>query len=322
MKTLYLSVVGAGGWSTAMHLPVLKKLAASHKIVFTGVCDFDGQKARAYADELGTASVHADMAEMLSSVRADGVILLVPPAANPGVIRAAIRARKPFLVEKPPATDAATHRALARAAGRLTHLVAYNRRHSPYTLQARSWMRNTRIQAVVGQFSRYRRRESDFTSTAVHGIDTVRFLAGSDLARYEIETAHTGHAWNFFIHGWFKNGARCDLQVTPDTGSSEEHYTIRSADRTVSLSFPHRAVHDLPGFVELRERNAVTRHLGPSDFGVDPKDIPTLAGILGEHLAFIRALRTGKPAASTLSATLQTQEIREALEKSQRRNRA
>ena len=49
--------------------------------------------------------------------------------------------------------------------------------------------------------------------------------------------------------------------------------------------------------------------------GLDPENRPLMAGIYHEHLAFVRALRGEEPASSTLSATLQTQVIREEFKK-------
>jgi hypothetical protein len=176
MPILRLCVVGAGSWSTEMHLPALRTLQRRGAVRFAGVCDADAAKATDYARQLDAETVFTDADAMLARVRADGVILIIP-----------------------------------------------------------------------------------------------------------------------------------------NTASAEEHYTIRTAPRTVFLSFPHRGVHDAPGWVERREGNKVVERLGPADFGFKPDDFPGLTGILGEHETFIRLLQSGRTAASSLAATLQTQEVRERL---------
>jgi hypothetical protein len=120
---------------------------------------------------------------------------------------------------------------------------------------------------------------------------------------------------NFFVDGWTRGGARVDMHVTPDTGSGEEHYFVRSTDLNVFVVFPHWSLADCPGWVEARRSKIERLHFGPAELGLDASDQSLMAGICGEHLAFARALRGEAPAESTLSATLQTQLIREEFKK-------
>jgi len=302
-----------------MHLASLRDLQRRGAIGFTGVCDVDETKAAAFARQIGAEAVFTDADAMLAKGGADGVMIIVPPLVTPQLIRLAIRHRLPFFCEKPPAPDSATHRALIREAGELPHLVGYNRRHGPYMVKAREWLRGFQIQSVTAAFSRYRRCEADFSSTAVHAIDAVRCVGGEDFATVNVEVSRTGEVPNYYINGWYRSGARYDILITPDTASADEHYVIRSAGRTVFLSFPHRNVYDVPGYVERREGNKVIERLGPADLGYKPDDIPGLAGIRAEHETFIRLLQTGEAVSSTLAATLQTQEVRERMVEAMKR---
>jgi predicted dehydrogenase len=314
MPTLKYCVVGAGHWSTTMHLPALKKLSRENDVGVAGVCDLDEEKARAYAAELGSAGAYSDLEKMISEADPDAVAILVPTGVSAEVIRRVAKLGKPFLAEKPPAPTSDEHRRLIDEVGGLVHVVAYNRRHSPYVARARELLAGKKLQVVAGHFSRSRRRREDFSTTAVHAIDTLRCLGG-DWATMRLETVHTGEVLNFFADGWTRAGARLDLHVTPDTGSGEEHYFLRSEELNVFVVFPHWSLADYPGYVEARRGKIERERFGAEELGLDPEDRPTMAGIHAEHLALVEALRSGRPAESTLAATLQTQLIREEFKK-------
>ena len=298
-----------------MHLPALRNLASGQDMAYVGVCDLDRGLADGYARQLpGTPpAVYGDVDGMLADAAPDGVLVLVPPPVAVGVIERVARHRTPFLTEKPPAPDTATHCGLIEQVADLPHVVAYNRRHAPYVQQAKEWMRGQPVQSVTVLFSRHQRREADFTTTAVHAIDTAWYLAGGDFAAMRVEAASAGQAVSYFVNGWTRGGTRIDIVMTPDTASAVEHYTVRSAERTVFLSYPQPAMMDLPGFVELHEANKVVAHKSAGDFGIGPADFPTLGGILGEQTSFCEVLRGRTKAVSTLANTLQTQQVREAL---------
>lgn len=303
-----------------MHLPALAGLIRSQNVTCAAVCDLNEKLASQYAQQLASAAgldsspqVFRDMQAMLDTCSPDGVLVLVAPAAASSVSSQVARRRVPFLAEKPPAPDTPTHRRLIKEVGDLPHVVAYNRRHAPYVVQARQWMQGLRPQSVTCLFSRYRRRDPDFTTTAVHAIDTVRFLANDDYATLRIEAAPAGPAINYFVTGWTRGRTRVDILMTPDTASAVEHYTIRAADRAVFVSYPQPSMMDVPGFVELHEQNRVVQRMSARDFDIAPDDASTLCGILGEQASFCRVLRSQAESVSTLAGTLQTQQVREAL---------
>jgi hypothetical protein len=309
---LRLAIAGCGNWSTAMHLPALKRLTAQGRLTCVGVCDRDQAKAAAYAQQLGAPPVFADLGRMLLTVRPDAAGLAVPCELSAEFCAQAAAARVPFLVEKPPAPSGNAHRRLIDTVGALPHVVAYNRRHAPYIVQAMAWLRGRVIQSVTVLFSRHKRREADFTATAVHAIDTGLFLAGGELHELDLAVTPANGIYNYFINGSMQSGAHLDIQITPDTASAVEHYILRAADRTVYVAFPQPGVMDAPGYVELHEKNRVTERKGPADFGLAADDLPGLGGIVGEYEALLQVLE-GRPVVSTLRNTLATQIVREEL---------
>ncbi|MGQ9661805.1 MAG: Gfo/Idh/MocA family protein [Kiritimatiellia bacterium] len=304
-----ICVVGAGDWSTRMHLPAMKALGEEGRAEYVAVCDLDETKAARYARELG-ARAFTDLDEMLRDVRPDGLVLVANSSATPELIALAIARRMPFLCEKPPATDTVTHRRLLEQVGQLPHVVGYNRRHAPYMTKVKEWLAEEQLVSVTGLFARYRRRE-EFSSTAVHGIDAVLYLSGDCLAEARVEIAPAGEVWNFFVSGWTRENVRVDLIVTPDTATNEEHYIVRGLRRSARVAFPHHTTVDFPGGVVLFEDQRCVAQLGPEQFGIARTDAPRIGGIVAEHERFVNLLNGSESRAiSTLRTSLPTQELR------------
>lgn len=312
---LRICTIGAGGWATRMHLPALKVIAESENVRFPAVCDLDRPLAEHFARELGAENAVTNARLMLEEFEPDGVAILTQEDVSPELMTLAAKRGVPFIVEKPPAADTETHRSLIKTVGELPHMVAYNRRHCPYVVQVKKWLEGITPQSVIANFIRYRRREADFTATAVHAIDTVRHLAGGNVSIMHFEVVPLGEMFNYFLVGWTKAGTRVAINIVPNTASAQEHYFIHSTDRTASVSFPHPQTMDVPGFVELHEGNKLAKRMRPADFGIAEDDLPALGGIVNEHRLFIRMLRGEEKAICTLGTTLQTQEIRAELKR-------
>lgn len=308
-----LAMLGAGRWSSRMHRPALRRLCDDGVVQVVGVCDRDAAAAEAWAEGFDKPPLFSDPETMLDQSRAEGLVIVTPLDVTAEMIRLAARRQVPFLAEKPPAPDSTTHQALHDTVGNLPHIIAYNRRHAPYMTEAVEWMRDAPTHTVTCMFVRYHRWEEDFTGTAVHAIDTARFLAGGDLAEARLEAASTDHAVHFFLNGWTDRGVRVDILITPDTGSSMEHYWLRGSMRSARVAFPFPHTIDLPGGVELHETNQIAQRITAGDLGVSAEALEVLDGIVAEHARFASMLRGQAEAVSTLKTSLQTQVLREEL---------
>ncbi len=312
-----IAVVGAGQWSSKMHLPVLRRLQEQKHdqgpVNYVAVCDADIERARTFASALDAAA-HTSLEDMLGAHQLDGLAILVNPEAAEGCIEIAIGRKLPFLVEKPPALTPESHQRLAELAGSLPHLVAYNRRFSPFLRQAQAWLKKGEAQSLHAQFTRHERHDPDFTSTAVHAIDSARFLAG-DFCEAAIASTPVADSRNFFISGWTTEGCRMEIAIMPLTASSQEHYILRGRERSVVVVYPFNVSLEESGFVELHEKNKVVKRKTHLDFGLDVQDASALAGIYDEHLDFCNLLGTEAQAVSTLHTSLQTAQIRAELKR-------
>ncbi len=168
-----------------------------------GLCDIDAARAQALAARFGVPHSGVNGDAMFDALRPTLVDVVLPPAAQAGVVRAALERRIPTICQKPFGTDLAQAEALtAFAEAQRTPLVVHeNFRFTP-------WFRECRRLVDAGFFGRlhgitFRLRPGDgqgarayldrqpyfqtmtqllVRETAVHFIDTFRCLLGEVVA--------------------------------------------------------------------------------------------------------------------------------------------
>lgn len=306
-----LALVGAGAWARRMHVPAVQRLQKAGRVVCVGVADIDPGRATEVGRML-QAPAFADLDRLLREARMDGIALLVSPPAMASVIRRVVQERIPFLCEKPPAPDRATQEDLIGQVGDLFHVVGYNRRFAPYLQRAMAWMEGHPRQLVCGHFMRSGRYDADFSSTAVHPLDTLLWMAQDDLAEARLEFVRAGQARNAFLTGWTRRGIRIHLEVCPDTALAVEHYEMAGPTRAVRVAFPYCDTTDFPGGVELFEQKRRVGTFSAASLGVLPEDADVLNGILAEYEALIALVRGGRSSPATLASTLPARQLADA----------
>lgn len=167
------------------------------------LCDLDGERSRQLARQHGDPRCFTNAADMFDAVQPSLVDVVLPPQAQARVVRAALERRIPTICQKPFGVDLAEAEALtafAQAQG-TTLVVHENFRFTP-------WFRECRRLIDAGHFGRlhsisFRLRPGDgqganayldrqpyfqampqllVRETAVHFIDSFRFLMGEVLA--------------------------------------------------------------------------------------------------------------------------------------------
>jgi D-apiose dehydrogenase len=189
-----VAVVGAG-WFAQAHLAGWRDAGAE----VVALCDLDRVRADAVAAQHGIARTFEVPEQMLDAMQPSLVDVVLPPAAQAAVVRAALERRLPTICQKPFGRDLADAHELADfAAQQQTPLVVHeNFRFMP-------WFRECKRLIGAGHFGRvhgisfrlrpgdgqgaqaYLDRQPTFRSmprllvreTAVHFIDTFRWLLG------------------------------------------------------------------------------------------------------------------------------------------------
>ncbi len=201
MSKLRVLGVGAGYFSQFQYLG-WRNIADAECVA---IVNRDQAKARALADRYGIPAVHADLDAALDAVRPDLVDLITPPATHGAFVAKTVARGIPTICQKPFGTSYADAVAMTELAerARVPLVVHENIRWQPWYREAKRLIdagQLGRLHAVAfrlrpgdGQGPRaYLDRQPYFqqmprflvTETAIHWIDTFRYLMGDVAAVY------------------------------------------------------------------------------------------------------------------------------------------
>jgi len=195
MATLRIAGIGAGYFSR-FHLEGWRSIPEVDVVAW---CDSDASRVEAMAREFGIPRTFTDAQAMLDAVKPDLVDIVTPPPAHAALVALAHARRLPVICQKPLAPSFAESVALADAAERAGVLcvVHENFRFQPWYREAKRLLDTGalgtphsvafRLRPGDGQGpAAYLDRQPYFQTmprllvveTAVHWIDTFRFLLG------------------------------------------------------------------------------------------------------------------------------------------------
>jgi predicted dehydrogenase len=308
------------------HGPALARYARAHPHVeLTACCDLDSDRAHRFQDRFGFARSYTDALAMVEDERPEACLVAVLPEAMSAAAAPLLARGVPLLLEKPPGlTPQEVDRliAAARAGGKsgapVPHLVGFNRRFVAGVQEARRRLelQGGPVHHVHYEMTRFDRREPDFSTTAVHGLDTVRFLTGSDYAearfRYqELAALGTGVA-NMWVDARMVSGAVAHLAFCPVAGVIVERAAIHTEGHTLFLELPVADSADIPGRFEHVERGRTVDTLSgrPPEAGGEPF---VLAGFYAEWEAFLADLAASRAPSPSLSESRQSVELADCL---------
>jgi myo-inositol 2-dehydrogenase / D-chiro-inositol 1-dehydrogenase len=276
-----VGLFGAGWAAAAVHGPSLRDFKRRRGgISLAGICDIDGAKAERLRREFGFQKSYASVDAMLRDADLDAAIVAVSVSQNAPVARACLGARLPVLLEKPPALSVRAVRSLAesvrKARGKV--MVAFNRRWTPSLVRLKELLDGAGpADSIRCDMRRVKRNDPDFSTTAIHGIDTVRFLTDRDYEQLTIcygRCGPKGKSASTHIVGTMTGGAVVRFDITPMAGMEMEQYTIHAGGRTlvadlgvgrhmdelsviaggkrrdVKVKTPSTARHDMTGFYQ------------------------------------------------------------------------
>ena len=290
-----IALLGAGWAARAVYGPALADYRKRRGgLTLAAVCDLDAARAAEVRADFGFECAYTSLAELFRHARLDAAIAAVSVPHNAAVAQACLRAGLPTLVEKPPALTARAARDLVRAVrrsrGRL--MVAFNRRWAPALVRLKALaLEAGPIHGLRGDMCRIKRRDPDFSTTAIHTIDTLRFLTGADYAHLAIEYGRCGpegQAATYHALGAMTTGAAVAFDVVPMAGLDLERYTVHAGGRTFVAEIGFGKSPDtLVEWSAGRPRNVAFK--SPSSARHDA------GGFYQELAAFLDAVKKGGP---------------------------
>jgi predicted dehydrogenase len=240
-----LGLVGCGEHSESGHAIPLSRYKSAHpdEILLAAACDVRIDRAREFCSKYGFLAAYSDVDTMLQRQELDGCITVVPPQNISELGIKLLGKNIPCVVEKPLGASIAEVRALrdAAAATQTLNMVSVNRRFMPSLNRAIEWTRYTEsLRYVHCTLARHARREPDFIwATAVHAVDTLRYIAGQVVSFDHQRLTPPGEsaAW-YAVELQFENGISGRIDVLPTAGMVEETYDLFGEDFRASVTCP------------------------------------------------------------------------------------
>ncbi|KQY35276.1 oxidoreductase [Caulobacter sp. Root487D2Y] len=289
MKTLRGAVFGAGVMG-AYHARMLRQAAG---VELVGVVDTDADKRAQVAGALGCGGF-ADIAEALDA-GLDFAVVATPNHLHAPLAEQLLTNGVHVLVEKPIANTPEEARRLIAAAdvaGRLL-MVGHVERFNPAVLAAKAACEGERVVSVsitrAGPFPPRMADVGVIMDLAVHDVDIVRYITGSDIAEVSCQhdRVHGSRQDVALILARTESGASAQIDCNWLTPFRVRQMKIATATKFIVADLITRQVVEHSAF--MPNGAYTTRHLFVRQ--AEPLQL--------EHEAFLEAIRNGAPAPVT-----------------------
>lgn len=303
--TLRIGVLGAGDHSQRNHLPALQAYHNQHPgaVELVALCDLRLEHAAAVAERFGFPQVYTSLDEMLQVARLDACIAVTPVEQTVPLALRILQAGIPLLVEKPPGSTLPEARRLADLvdASGLPVMVSVNRRFDPALQAGLSWMADRPLSFLRATMARHARQDPDFiTGTAIHLVDTIRYLGGDARVSHVRSWQVAGAVWTLAALE-FESGASGILEILPTSGVLIEQYALFGPGYHLLVRVGGTDRGEALAWENGQPVLAVQPALSQPEF--------ILNGTLAETAAFLDALRENRPPQPTPRQVLGSVEI-------------
>lgn len=203
LRPLRVGVIGVGGMGRH-HARILSRMPGA---TLAGVADLDHARARRVGEEFGCPA-YGSLEDMLQNARLEAATVAVATAAHFAVGARLVENGIPLLVEKPLAATTSEGRALVAMAGSrsVPLCVGHIERFNPAVRELRRLITVGELGEIlavtarrVGILAPKLSQTNVIVDLAVHDIDVVRFLLGSDP---QLRGAISGRAWGNRHNDW------------------------------------------------------------------------------------------------------------------------
>lgn len=306
-----ISVIGCGYIFKVAHGPALEKYRREKgDIVLNCVCDPNEDIRKQIKSVYGFKKDYSSIEEMLDKENTDAALLLVPPQHTVKYAKMLLEAGIPSLIEKPPGSSLGEAYELADAAEKsgVYHHVAFNRRSMLLVKDFVKAIKGENIKYINLDFMRYLRPEDDFHVTAIHGIDTCAYIAGSAFESIDIVYVknQTGGD-DYLLSGKLENGAIARLNFMPMTGTTQERFTVSGENILGNLYLPVWSACDYPG------RAVIYRNETSLEITRPETEMFITNGFYQQLKDFIYGIESDAASVHTVQSCLQSMEVMEAL---------
>ena len=310
-----ICAVGCGAMAARGHGPSFQKYAGEHEdVTLAACCDLDPVKGEAYRSRFGFARYYSDLDTMIREEKPDALSLVVPVSLTEKLSIHVMEQGIPVILEKPPGMNREQTLRMMEVADRtgVFNQVSFNRRFMPIVRQFRQLRQEMSGRFWQYDFFRVNRRDGDFSTTSIHGIDTLKFLAGADYRqvrfRYQPDPSDPELVPVITLECDFVDGQRGIITFAPATGFLTERCTVHGTNEMIHATMPYHGVAgSLSGDGELTAARdgQILRH---EVFG-ETEGFFVENGFYGENAHFFDCVRAGIRPTDDIASGLQSVEI-------------
>jgi len=174
------------------------------------------------------------------------------------------------------------------------------------------------LEHIHYDFYRVGRTDADFSTSAIHAVDMVRFLAADDYAsvRFTYRRRPRPAVGDVFLDCRFRAGCTAQLAFCPEAGMEMERLVLNAQDVTFFVDLPGWEPVDPPGAIVQFVKGERTRSITEADLG-GSGELCERIGFYGENATFFDELRAGRRPAGGVEESLQAVEIADCIRREQ-----
>ena len=319
-----LCVVGCGNIAERCHGPSYKKYQIDNfNLELTACCDINGERAAAFAKKFGFSRHYTNYKEMLQQENPTAVCLLVSEQYIAEIGIGIMNMGFPLFTEKPPGKNINETRALIDTAEKtgVIHQVGYNRRGIPILQKLKEMLAEPlakkELQYIRYDLYRVGRFDDDFSDTAVHGIDAVRYITGADYKKvrfsYQVLSHQDKTAKNIYMDCLMTSGVHAQLCFCTVSGIVLERVVANAMNNTWMANIPiWEYGYDVPGeLIHVRENKTHIR-LSGADL-CESDDMYITNGFYNENKGFFDNVKNKIACQDTFRESLNTVLIKDCI---------
>lgn len=312
-----ICLIGCGQMAESGHGPSVRKYAEIYPDTeLTACCDVNFQKAKQFQKKFGFQKFYTDYMEMIDKERPDVALAITPVEFTEKISKDVIRTRTNILLEKPPGLNQKQAYSIHECAikNKVHARVAFNRRYMPIVADLRREIEAAEkpILHIDCNFIRIGRTDDDFCTTAIHAIDSVKYIAGSDYKQanftYQDMNYDGKKITNFYVNAQFENSVTAHINFLPCAGCVAERIHVSCEDYTFFAKFPVWNGIDMPGNLVCITNGATYKTLIGEKATLFESN-----GFYDENASFFEEIRQGKPPFSDVASGIQSVEIADCL---------
>lgn len=312
--------IGCGHMARSGHGPAFEKYAKNNPdTILAACCDLDINRATYFKEQFGFQKAYTDYKLMLDEIKPDAVCLISPVDKTTDMATQILKMGYPLILEKPPGRnkdEAVKLVAVAKNSG-LTVRVAFNRRYTPLLVALKNFVKKEKIRNITYQMYRKDRRDDDFSTTTIHAIDAVKFIADSDYETVDFTYQHIDgeneNVANIYLNGIFESGAVAQLSLVAMGGTVAERISVNTDTSTYFVELPFWSNPDSPGKITRLVGNDITDII-TGDTLVDSTEMFEESGFYEENRSFFEAVRCSDKT-EDVSSGLQSVELADCIRK-------